>query len=138
MYAIDTAARTLTLADNSREFSNEDFTEFDYTFDSGVLRMPNYRGVVHLNKASTFEVTEWQGAGAGGADGDWHDPATWSGGQVPDGAHPRLLPRMEFTESGTAYLMGIAQAQMLIVRVRRRRRSRCRGLLSEQAPRPSG
>jgi len=116
VYAIDTSAQILVLADNSREFSNGDFTEFDYTFESGVLRLPDYRGAAHLNKASTFDMTEWQGAGAGGADGDWHDPANWSGGQVPDVAHPLLVPRMEFTGPGTAYVMGVAQAQMLIAR----------------------
>ncbi|MBN1853936.1 MAG: hypothetical protein JW829_14485 [Pirellulales bacterium] len=120
IYAIDTIAQKITLADNSGEYSGQDYTEFDYTWSGSEFLIPDWRsefGAAHVNDLATFVATHWQGSGISAtATNHWHDPANWSLGSVPDPSDPLQIARVEFVEPGLINISVDTQAQMMTVR----------------------
>ena len=121
VYAIDRNSLTITLADNSSDLAGTDYTTLSYELDgTNHMIMPDYRsanhGAAYINDVTTFETTSWRGSGIVGGDTDWHDPANWSRGSVPDASDPKQFPRVEFLQGGLVEIDAAAQAQMLIVR----------------------
>jgi len=128
VYAIDTVAQTITLADNSRDFEyapneQEDYSTFDYTFDPATdyFILPDYRDkgneTCHVSSLDTFAVTSWQGNGVNGANPvNWQTPINWQGNIVPAATGQQQFAYIEFTEPGLVFIGSAAEARMLIVR----------------------
>lgn len=96
VYAIDTEAKTITLADNDRDFDQKDFSTFEYVWSGNRLTFRNYRPnfageKTVVNWLETFETTDWIGVGAGGSGNKWHDAANWAGGVIPGSLNLALI-----------------------------------------------
>ena len=131
-YAIDTTARTVTIACSDTEHGGGDYDTYDYTYIGGVFKIIDYYGDARMNNARTFSANDWQGSGTGGktsTGGDdcyWDRAANWSAGHAPE-AHvvdagsasekASRVPRAVFENSGLVVVRTAdARAIKLILR----------------------